>query len=152
MHPFHGAGRVEQGFSGRESFGRNGDNCLVRIHVLYRLGQGSTVNIGNDFHVITRAITAKRVDEQFRTKRRAANADMQYMADIAHQPCINGLNQSAHTLLKRMGISNRVRIACATLCAMLCCTSFGDIDGCARKQSRLSGIKLHIRSKLYEMS
>ena len=124
----------------------------MRVHILHRLGQRRTVNIGYDFDVITCAITAKCIDEQFGAKRRSTNADMQYMADIAHQAGVNGLNQSAHALLKRVGISDRIGIASAPFGGVLCRAPFGHIDCGTRKQSRFGGMKLHVVRKLGEMA
>ena len=98
------------------------------------------------------AVAAKCIDEQFGAKRRSTNADMQYMADIAHQAGVNGLNQSAHALLKRAGISDRFGIASTTFGGVLCGAPFRHIDGGTRKQSCFGGIKLHVFRKLGKMA
>ena len=150
-HPLHRASGVQQRFRRGEGFGGDGNDCLVRVHMLHRFGQRRTIDVGDNFDVITRAIPAKRVDEQFGTKRGSTNTNMQNVLDIAHCSCINCFNQATHSVLKRSGMGNRIHITVSSLSRMLGSAIFRDIDHCTSKQGRLCAFKAHVVGKVFKM-
>ena len=109
LHPAERRAGVEHRFGGGEGLRRDHDQGRVRIEVLDRLLERGAVDIGDDRNVVAAGVAAERVDQQLGAERRAADADMEDVADRAERLGLDRVDQRAHPRVERPRRGRRFR-------------------------------------------
>src|SRR3546814_4406777 len=85
VEPLQRRSGVEQRLGRRESLRRDGDERVLGAEFGEHFVERRAIDVRHHRDVIAIAVTTERVDEQVGAERRAADTDMQQMADFAER-------------------------------------------------------------------
>ena len=123
--------RVEHGLGGGEGLRGDRDQGRGGIEAGDRLLERGAVDIGDDRRLVAAGVAAERVDQQMRPERRAADADMEDVADRAERLRLDRVDQRAHPGVQAGGAGDAFRRALPALGAVLGGAALGRVDDLA---------------------
>jgi hypothetical protein len=106
----------------------------VGVEAADRLLQSGAVDIGDDGDVVAAGMAAERVDEQLGAERRAADADVQDVADRSERLGLDRVDEGAHAGVEAAGAGDALGRPLPALGAMLGGAPFGRVDDLAGKE------------------
>src|SRR3546814_3234987 len=113
------------------------DWCVLRAEFGNRFADRRAVDVGDHRDVITAIVPPERIDEQGGAKRRAADADMEQVADLTERPRLDRIDQHPHSLVQRLRAVDRLGRTLAALGAVFGAAPSGRI-GKATRTERLA--------------